>query len=81
MGKELNIEAGQTWSIFFNDDNQNNRTIEVRAVVDEWFVVFRSWSERKQEWQYQISHVSYFHFLSEGGHLTLKPNAQGERCR
>jgi hypothetical protein len=72
------LAAGQTWRIYFDAGNPNNRTIHIRAVLDGAYIVFRAWSKRKQSWSYAIEPTCYFDFLLREGHLRsvrfLKPN-------
>jgi len=70
----MKLAAGQTWRIFFSQDNPNNRTVHIRAIVDDEYVVSRTWSQRKQYWIYDCQHASYFDALFEHGALKLKHN-------
>ena len=65
------IIPGQTWRIFFSEGNLNNKTVHIRAVVDEDHIVYRSWSKRKQRWIYHIDHEYLFELYQEQGHMKL----------
>ena len=49
-----------------------NRTLEVRAIVDEEFIAVRYWKDDLQIWIYAVEHLNYFKLLDEHGCLTLR---------
>ena len=69
----MKFAPGQTWRVFFNKDNPNNRTLHIRGIVDGEYVVTRTWSLRKG-WMYAVEHVSYLEALADSGTLMQKPN-------
>jgi len=63
------VRPGSSYHLFFNVGNINNNKIHIRAIVDCDWVVFRSWSKRKQQWFYQINHMYFFELLHRDGYL------------
>ena len=50
------LKPGYTYCLFINDNNSNNKTIHVRAIVDD-HVVYAVWSQPKQTWRYHVDRV------------------------
>jgi hypothetical protein len=62
-------KVGESYRVYYNEGNRNNRVIHVRAIVDDEYVVIRYWSYRQKDWMYRLEWVGYFHANQE--HLTL----------
>lgn len=54
------IEVGDTLRFFYQEGNPNNRTVHVRAIVDDDYIVIRQWSRRRQRWIYTVEDRLYF---------------------
>ena len=65
------IKPGNSIQIYFNENNPNNRLIHIRAIVDERYVVFRTWSKHKQDWMYEIHPIIHFEVLQKENCLKL----------
>ncbi len=61
------VEVGKKYRLFWNDNNLNNKTIHIRAIVDEYGVVYKKWSRYKARGVYAIDDISYFSTLKEQG--------------
>lgn len=57
--------------LFINAGNPNNKTMHIRAIVDGEYVVYRVWSETKQNYAYALTDVLLFEGYIEEGWLTL----------
>ena len=62
--KEL-LKPGNKLNLFFNEGNINNKTIHIRAIVDDDYIAYKTWSRRKQRWYYQIEYIYFFELLYE----------------
>lgn len=61
------IQVGNKLKIDYGKNNFNTKIIHIRAVIDDWQVVYSSWSKRKQYYKYYIESVySFFWDLEEG---------------
>lgn len=65
------IAPWQTWKLFFSPGNLNNKTIHIRALIDEEWIVYRKWSKRKQRWLYFIEHIYLLEMYIENGYMKL----------
>jgi hypothetical protein len=63
------LKPNQKLRIDYGANNFNNKTIYIRAVVDEYQVVYKTWYKHKKRWSYQIEDIYYFYFLLKGGNL------------
>ena len=63
------LVPGTRLRLFYNRGNQNNRTIEVRAIVDNK-VVTRSRKKVGGQWDYRIEDAYYFRLALEHGNLS-----------
>jgi hypothetical protein len=61
----------QTWRISFDAGHLLNETIHIRAVVDEEYIVYRSWSKRKKHWVYRVDHAYMFELHQKNGSIKL----------
>jgi hypothetical protein len=53
-------EVGKSYSLFYNENNVNNRRIHVRAVVDDEQYVIRTWFRSKVNWHYEVKNIHWF---------------------
>jgi len=68
------IKPGSKLYIDYGEGNRNNRIIHIRAIVDEEWVVSRTWWKSKRRWHYVIEHILGFEMMQEAGRLkTNKP--------
>ena len=63
------LQPGKKIKVFYSDGNINNQTRHIRAIVDDEFVVYRTWQKRKREWFYHVKHIYHFELLLENGRL------------
>lgn len=66
------IQPQKSLNIFYNENNINNRRIHIRAIVDEYQIVYRVWSKRYKSWRYRVESIEYFYMLFENNHLIQK---------
>lgn len=60
--------------IFYNQGNRNNKTIEVRKIVDKDYIVYRVYDIDVGEYDYYIQHIHFFYFCDRKNNLTLCDN-------
>ncbi|WP_319575150.1 hypothetical protein [uncultured Desulfobacter sp.] len=65
--KKIRIEPGEKYKIFFEKDNPNNESIQIRSIIDEDQVVYKKLSKEEQSVSYHIGSVYYFELLQAGG--------------
>ena len=65
------LQPGTMAKIFYNKGNPNNRTIEIRGVIDDR-LVFRQRAKLSDKWFYKIEPLIYFESLHEKGYLQVK---------
>ena len=63
MTDTFTIEVGRKYRIFYGKGNPNNKKIHVRAFIDKYYIVYRSWLKRKRMWRYTIESAYYFESL------------------
>jgi len=63
---KLELKAGDRIKILHN---KNNKTIQVRAIVDKIKAVVRVWSRKNKKWIYNLEDISRFESLYEEGKL------------
>lgn len=56
--------------IFFNEGNPNNEIRHIRAIVDDWIIVYKVWGKRKRRWFYHVEWIYGFYLQYEHGILT-----------
>lgn len=64
------MQPGKKLRLFFQEGNPNNATINIRALVDEDEIVYRSWLYRKQHWGYRVDWIYMFWLYYKDGHLS-----------
>ena len=68
------IQPGSKLYIDYGKGRIHNRIIHIRAIVDDEWVVSRTWWKSKREWHYDIDHIMRFEMMQEAGNLkTEKP--------
>lgn len=65
--KKIRIKPGEKYKIFFEKDNPNNESIQIRSIIDEDQVVYRKLNKDEQSLSYHIGSVYYFELLQAGG--------------
>ena len=60
---------GQKVKISFGKGNINNKTVHVRAIVDDRIVVYTVWDKYRQDWRYNYFGIDYLALLHEKGNL------------
>jgi len=65
------MRPGNKVRLFISENNVNNKLMHVLAVVDEDYVVYKSWSRRRQSWNYQVEYIYLFELFNKEGWLTL----------
>jgi hypothetical protein len=70
---ELNdIKVGGKLKIFYNKGNINNNKIEIRGIVDDEIIVYKTWLKRKGYWDYRITDKYFMSLLIKAGNLFLR---------
>jgi len=64
------IKVGNKIQKFYNENNINNCVIEIRAIVDEEYVVFKRYYLKKES-AYIIESIHHFKMLYENNILKL----------
>lgn len=54
------IKVGNKISLFYSEDNINNKIIHIRAIIDDDYICFRTWSKKHRGWNYHIEHRIFF---------------------
>lgn len=54
----MQLSIGEEFELFYNERNINNMAIEIRAIVDEAYVVFKT-----SKGHYKMESLSYFKML------------------
>lgn len=62
------VKAGEVWRLRYQSDNPNNRTLHVRAVVDDAVVVCRVFS-RRRGWLHVMESAAFLRNAIERGEL------------
>ena len=79
----MNILPGQSYKLNLGKGNPNNKTMHIRAVVDDEAVVYRVWSRHKQGWRYKLDTLSLFAMYDAAGCLgnpiNTPPDSYGAR--
>lgn len=68
MPDEL-LQPGKKIRLHYSDGNVNNKVLEVRAVVDEDYIVVRTWRETRKDHRYYVEHRAYFDVHYDGGNM------------
>lgn len=63
------IQPGRTLKIKFSEDNINNKTIHICAVIDDDWIVYKYWAKRKKCWAYKVEYIYFFKLLYNDGTL------------
>ena len=66
------MKVGQTYRIYYNEGNRNNKVIEIRAVVDDVWVVYRHRRRDALPSDYYLEHRSFFNLLMENCQMHLE---------
>lgn len=67
-------QVGATYRLFYDDDNHNNKTIHILAIVDNDQVVYKWWGKHKRRWFYDVEWVYFFYLNQDKLTLVKKPN-------
>lgn len=54
------VEVGDTITFDYGAGNQNNRTVQIRAIVDKDVVVMREQQRKGRGWRYSVERMNYF---------------------
>ena len=63
------IKVGNHLRIFFNEGNRNNELINIRDIVDNDYIVYRTYDIGREEFRYHLEHIYYFYLLDKDGVL------------
>ena len=63
----------------FPKSNPNRRLSHVRALVDDYQIVTRSWRKRKQCWYYKVESLYWYGMLYEKGDLKITPPKKAKK--
>lgn len=65
------LQIGNKIKIFYNKNNTNNRTVEIRGIIDNNYYVLRSFNKRKKMYNYFIESIYFFEFRNKDNILRL----------
>ena len=73
VSKELreSMKPGHIMKMVFSENDIDNKTIYIRAVVDDNWIVYKYWAERKKCWVYIIEYIYLLEFLYRNGGLLI----------
>jgi hypothetical protein len=63
------LQTGKRLHIYFGEENINNEKIEVREVVDNEHIVFRTKNEVNNTYAYRMKDILWFYTLEQEGCL------------
>ena len=63
------VMPGNSLRIYYGDGNLNNKIIHIRSIVDEEYIVLRTWLKHKKRWSYEVKSVYCFELLFNHGNL------------
>jgi hypothetical protein len=62
----MELQVGDKVRFYFNDGNPNNKTVQIRAIVDENKIVVRRW-HGFAGWSYWVENQFYFDICEKHG--------------
>ena len=73
VSKELreSMKPGHIMKMVFSENDIVNKTIYIRAVVDDNWIVYKYWAERKKCWVYIIEYIYLLELLYRNGGLLI----------
>ena len=71
LGVRQLLQKGRKLKIYWGEKNMNNKTIHIRAIVDDDIVVYKFWLKRKKYWTYKTDNFYYFGLLYKDGILKV----------
>lgn len=51
------VQLGESYRVFYNEGNSNNKLIHIRAIVDDKYFVYRYWVNPRKGWVYKLESV------------------------
>lgn len=72
------IQPGMRINLFFGENNVNNCTVHVRAIVDDNTFVIARWSQRKGYYQYSCEDRSWYVRIIRDPTFRMVITGQGE---
>ena len=66
------IKPGKKIRVYYGKGHHANVLYHIRAIVDEHYVVVKSWVKHKKRWSYEVHPMFWFEMLQEQG-LLYKP--------
>lgn len=57
------LVVGTKLKLFYNKNNHNNKIMEIRAIVDEEYIVYRVWLKHKRYYDCFLEHITYFQVM------------------
>lgn len=66
------LKVGNKIKVFYNKGNRNNRLYHVRAIMDDEYVVVKTWVRHKKRWAYSVLDLYWFEIHWEDGKLSLQ---------
>lgn len=64
------LQPGNKIKIFYNKGNHNNHIRHIRAIIDDEYIVYKRWSNRKG-WRYLIDWYYDFLLLDYYGNMKV----------
>lgn len=70
------LQPGQKLRIYYSKKNRNNKKIEIRAIVDEDYIVYKYYYHFN--WHYKLDYIYYFYLLKQDRHLFKQNKRKGQ---
>jgi hypothetical protein len=64
----MKLEVGDVFEVNYGDGNINNRTIEVKALFDDYVVIKTLKAARTRTHPYEVEHEYFFECAAAGGY-------------
>lgn len=63
------MKPGTSWRIDRGKGNINNKLIHILAIVDDEYIVYKTWLKHKQRWHYSVEWIYYYWLTHRAGNL------------
>ena len=64
------LQPGKSFRIVYKKDHPWNLRVHIRGIIDDEYIVFKTWNYRRQSWVYSVESRYYFE-LRNDGHLVM----------
>ena len=63
-----NTKVGDKLRIFYNENNRNNKIIEIRAIIDDYYIVYKHYI-KGYGYNYVLEDIFFFDILIKNNEL------------